>query len=214
VVEVREARMAQARSSWRPSARYQSRLVLLHALAERHPDLGDHSDGVAALAAAVARRLGLSDDEIARIRLAADLHDVGKLAIPDAILCKPGPLDEDELDVMRNHTVIGERILSACPALSDAGPLVRASHERWDGRGYPDGLAGRDIPLGARILAVADAFDAIVTERCYSPSQTVAEALDELRRCAGTQFDPAVVREFVALVDAGQGVDDEAALAA
>jgi HD-GYP domain-containing protein (c-di-GMP phosphodiesterase class II) len=189
-------------------------LALLCALAERHPDLGEHSDGVATLAAAVARSLGLSAEEIARVRLAADLHDVGKLAIPDAILAKPGPLDDCEWTVMRNHTIIGERILSACPALADAGPLVRASHERWDGGGYPDGLAGRDIPIGARIVAVADAFDAIVTSRCYSPASTVADALDELQACAGTQFDPDVVRHFVALIERSELEGDVEAIAA
>ena len=138
---------------------------------------------------------GADLDDLAR---AALLHDVGKVAIPDAILAKPGALDKLEWALMHEHTLIGERILSASPALRPVAPVVRASHERFDGRGYPDGISGERIPLAARVIAVCDAFDAMVSERPYSPPIPLEDALDELSRCAGTQFDPAVVRAFCA----------------
>jgi HD-GYP domain-containing protein (c-di-GMP phosphodiesterase class II) len=140
----------------------------------------------------------MSDEQRTAVRQAAALHDIGKAAVPDAILNKPGPLSEDEWVFMRRHTVIGERIMQAAPALAAAAPLVRSSHERFDGAGYPDALAGREIPLGASVIAVCDAYDAMVSDRPYRAALTHAEALAELQRCAGTQFDPAVVRAFVA----------------
>ena len=106
------------------------------------------------------------------MRHAAELHDIGKVAIPDSIVEKPGPLDDEEWAFMRRHTIIGERILAAAPSLAPVGELVRSSHERYDGRGYPDGLAGEDIPLGARIIAVCDAFDAMLADRPYSPARS------------------------------------------
>jgi two-component system, cell cycle response regulator len=191
-----DQRMYAQKHGGRPSAGSQSRDVLLRALAERNPDLGEHLSTVAELAVAVARKLGLSPSEIEQVRHAADLHDVGKVAIPDAILDKPGPLDDDEWAFMRRHTIIGERIVAAAPDLLDVAPLVRASHERHDGRGYPDGLAGPEVPLGARIVAVCDSFDAMVADRPYRRALPHAEALAELDRCAGAQFDPHVVAAF------------------
>lgn len=191
-----DQRMYARKHGTRASAGHQSRDVLLRALAERNPDLGEHLSTVAELAVAVARRLGLTPAEVEQVRHAADLHDVGKVAIPDAILDKPGPLDEDEWAFMRRHTLIGERIVAAAPALSDVAPLVRASHERHDGRGYPDGLAGDQIPLGARIVAVCDSFDAMVADRPYRKALPTAVAMHEIERCAGTQFDPVVVAAF------------------
>jgi HD-GYP domain-containing protein (c-di-GMP phosphodiesterase class II) len=117
--------------------------------------------------------------------------------VPDSILGKPGPLREDEWAFMRRHTLVGERILAAAPALVPVAEIVRSSHERWDGKGYPDRLAGARIPLGARIVSVCDAFEAMTSDRPYAHAKTPLEALDELRRHAGTQFDPDVVREFV-----------------
>jgi HD-GYP domain-containing protein (c-di-GMP phosphodiesterase class II) len=119
------------------------------------------------------------------------------VAVPDSILTKQGPLDSEEWEFIRRHTIIGERIISAAPALLRVAMLVRHSHERWDGGGYPDGLAGAEIPLGARIVAVADAFDAMTSPRPYSLPRTPEAALDELRRCAGSQFDPDVVEAFL-----------------
>jgi diguanylate cyclase (GGDEF)-like protein len=193
-----DQRMYAQKTSARASAGRQSTDVLLRALTERHPDLECHLDGVARLAVGVGRRLGLDDDALEQLRLAAELHDVGKVAIPDAIIWKPGPLDDDEWAFMRRHTIIGERIVAAAPALGPVAKLVRASHERWDGGGYPDGVAGPATPLGARIVAVCDAYDAMRADRPYRGACSEAQAVAELRRCAGTQFDPAVVEAFVA----------------
>src|ERR1700712_266802 len=166
-LRIADQRIYAQKHGGRPSAGSQSRDVLLRALAERNPDLGEHLSTVAELAVAVARQVGLSPSDVEEVRHAADLHDVGKVAIPDAILDKPGPLDDEEWVFMRRHTVIGERIVAAAPALSQVAFLVRASHERHDGGGYPDGLAGDEIPLGARIVSVCDSFDAMVADRPY-----------------------------------------------
>ncbi|KKL13086.1 hypothetical protein LCGC14_2529270 [marine sediment metagenome] len=132
---------------------------------------------------------------------AAELHDVGKMAIPDEILHKPGPLDDGEWGFVRQHTIVGGRILGAAPALLPVAKLVRSSHERYDGCGYPDAVAGEEIPLGARIVAVCDAFDAMTSDRPYRKSMSTAEALAELSSCAGSQFDPQVVEAFRAEVE-------------
>lgn len=167
--------------------------VLMQLLTERTPGLHDHSSGVMAVTAGVASRFGLDSDCLDETLRAAELHDIGKLAIPDAILNKPGPLDDEEWVFMKQHPVIGQRILDAATALAPVGLIVRSSHERWDGGGYPDGLAGEAIPLGARIISACDAYDAMVSERCYQAARSHDDALEELRRNAGTQFDPAVV---------------------
>lgn len=191
-----DQRMYAQKHGGRRSAGSQSHDVLMRALAERDPELSTHLATVADLAVAVARRLGLDPASVEEVRHAADLHDVGKVAIPDAILDKPGPLDDDEWVFMRRHTIIGERIVAAAPALSEVAVLVRASHERWDGGGYPDGLRGEEIPLGARIVAVCDSFDAMVADRPYRAPLSDADALAELERCGGSQFDPRVVAAF------------------
>jgi len=179
--------------------------VLLRALAERNSELAQHNDDVAELAEAVAHELGLEPAETIAIRRAAELHDVGKLAIPDTILNKPGPLDAQEWDFIRDHTVIGERIVASATSLLNVAPLVRSSHERWEGGGYPDGLAGEQIPLGARIIAVCDAFDAMTTTRPYREAISEHEAVAELHRCAGKQFDPGIVDAFARAL--AHGVD-------
>jgi diguanylate cyclase (GGDEF)-like protein len=196
-----DQRMYEQKSSGaRVSATRQTADVLLQVLVEQDDRLADHGSGVADLAATTAERLGMTKYEVRQVHLAAQLHDVGKCAIPDAILRKPGPLDDEEWRFMRRHTLIGERIVRAAPSISHAAPLIRASHERVDGGGYPDGLHGEEIPLGARIIAVCDAFDAMVAERPYRSGVSVTDALAELRQCAGTQFDAAVVSEFCTLV--------------
>jgi HD-GYP domain-containing protein (c-di-GMP phosphodiesterase class II) len=162
----------------------------------RGGELREHTDAVVGTARAVAAALGLDAEDRELVACAAELHDVGKLAVPEAILAKPGPLDAAERALMDRHTVIGEAIVDAMHGLRPVAALVRASHERWDGSGYPDGLAGDRIPLGARIVAVCDAFSAMVQERAYGETLGEEEALAELRRCAGTQFDPAVVAAF------------------
>ncbi len=177
----------------RASASRQSVDVLLRALSERSPGLHDHVDGVAELATATAHRLGLPEHEVKLIEIAAQLHDIGKVAIPDSILNKPGPLDEEEWAFMRRHTLIGERIVLAAPSLAPAAELVRSSHERHDGGGYPDRLHGTQIPLGASIVCACDAYDAMTNTRPYSDAMTIDAAVEELRRCAGTQFHPEVV---------------------
>jgi len=188
--------MYAQKHSGRATAGRQSSDVLLRALAERHPDLGDHQDGVAELASGIARRAGIEGEELLQLAHAAALHDVGKVAIPDAIINKPAALDAEEWAFMRRHTIIGERIVAAAPALASAAKLVRSSHEAFDGTGYPDGLAGIEIPLGARIIAICDAFDAMISDRPYSTPKSPDQALAELRRCAGRQFDPELVALF------------------
>ena len=185
----------------RESVTRQTGDVLLQALEEREPELRGHVGVVGRLAEATAVDLGLGREERERISLAARLHDVGKMAVPDAILAKPGPLDAAELGFIRQHTVVGERILRAAPALGHVAQLVRSSHERFDGTGYPDRLAGEEIPLGSRVVAVCDAFSAMTSFRPYSPARRVEEALAELRRCAGSQFDPEVVEAFCSALE-------------
>jgi len=184
----------------RGTARRQSTDVLLKVLEERTDDLADHVHDVAELASLTGREMGLSDIEIERLHVAAQLHDIGKCAIPEAILNKPTGLDEDEWRFMRQHTLIGARIVLAAPALAHTADLIRSSHERVDGRGYPDGLEGDAIPLGARIIAVCDAYDAMLSERSYAVPMSSEDAFAELDRCAGTQFDPQVVRAFRAAI--------------
>jgi HD-GYP domain-containing protein (c-di-GMP phosphodiesterase class II) len=130
---------------------------------------------------------------------AAEFHDIGKIAIPASILTKPSPLDEDEWVYMRRHTLIGERILRAAPGMEDVAVIVRSSHERLDGQGYPDGLTGAEIPLEARIVSVCDAFHAMISDRSYRLGMSVDDALAELERCAGSQFDPEVVQVLSAV---------------
>jgi diguanylate cyclase (GGDEF)-like protein len=166
---------------------------LLRTLAEREPELRAHVADVSSLAVRVGERLGLGLDELEELRLAAELHDVGKLAIPDVVLQKAGSLDPTEWGFIHSHTLIGQRILSASPGLRPVGVIVRSTHENWDGTGYPDGLAGDAIPLAARIIAVCDAYSAITSDRAYRAARTPREAIAELRRCAGMQFDAEVV---------------------
>jgi two-component system cell cycle response regulator len=204
-LQLADERMYGHKSSRRGSPGSQGRDLLMQVLRERQPELEEHVDDVGLLALAVGRCLGLDVEALDEIARAAELHDIGKIAVPEAILQKPGPLDDAEWEVMRQHTIIGERILAAAPSLRPVGRLVRASHERWDGKGYPDGHAGERIPLGARIIAVCDAFDAMRQARPYAASMSETEALVELRRCSGTQFDPWVVDAFAAVLrdDAG-----------
>ncbi len=198
ILQLADQRLYQRKDRSRESgAVLQLRDVLLQAFHERYPDLQAHQQGVGALVLAVGRRMGLNGEELDVLARAAELHDVGKIAIPDAILSKPEPLDEEEWRFMHRHTILGERILMAASALAPVARLVRSSHERFDGDGYPDGLRGQEIPLGARIIFVCDAYDAMTSERAYSPAIAPTEAIAELQACAGTQFDPEVVDAFV-----------------
>jgi HD-GYP domain-containing protein (c-di-GMP phosphodiesterase class II) len=152
-----------------------------------------HGQDVAGLSERVALRIGLTVAEARDVGYAAMLHDVGKIAVPSEILLKPGPLSEAEWVLMRSHAAIGGELVSRIDAFAHLAPAVRASHERWDGGGYPDGLAGEEIPLAARIITACDTYDAIVTDRPYRPARTPVQALAELRRVAGEQLDERVV---------------------
>ena len=185
--------------------------ALLEALSVRDPELQEQLAGVGTLAGDIGRMLGLRRDELEELDRAAQLHDLGKLAVPDEILSKPGPLDEREWAFVRQHTIVGERILRASPALRSVATVVRASHENWDGNGYPDGIAGEDIPLASRIIRACNAFVAMTSKRPYREALPVDEALNELMRCAGTDFDPSVVRVLVARVRDEQGAEAERA---
>jgi len=197
-LRVADRRLYAEKNSARVSARLQSAGVLRSALSEWDPELGGHADDVVEIAVQVARYLDLDEDEIERVAIAAELHDIGKIAIPRSILAKAGPLDADEWTFMRRHTLIGERIAQSAPALGGIATLIRSSHERWDGTGYPDRLAGDEIPLGAQIVFVCDAYAAMTSDRCYAPAKTPDAAQAELLRHAGTQFAPAVVDAFLA----------------
>jgi diguanylate cyclase (GGDEF)-like protein len=193
-LQLADERMYLRKQQRRPTvAREQTRDVLVRIMQAKQPGLHDHTSHVSQLAVAVARRLDLVGEEIDEVARAADLHDIGKVGIPDAILEKPGALDPAEWDLVRQHTLFGERILSAAAALRPVARIVRSSHERWDGRGYPDGLAAEEIPLAARIVAVCDAYDAMVSDRCYREALSPSAAREELVQEAGRQFDPQVV---------------------
>jgi diguanylate cyclase (GGDEF)-like protein len=179
----------------------QSHELLLALLREHEPELADHHEDVSRLAVAVGRELAFDAEEIDVLRRAAQFHDIGKIAIPEEILRKPGPLNEIEWELMRKHTLVGERLLGTFPSMTPVARLVRASHERWDGRGYPDGAAGEEIPLGARVITVCDAFDAMRSRRPYTTQRDQQSALAELREGAGTQFDPQLVDLFCGVVE-------------
>lgn len=193
-----DRRMYERKDAQRRSTRVQMRDLLLAALEEQQPQLVSHSTDVSELCRRVGESLGLSMAALDQLAHAAELHDIGKLAIPQAILDKPGPLTPDEWELMREHTLIGERILRRVPAFANVATIVRSTHERYDGGGYPDGLCADAIPLESRIVATCDAYDAMLADRPYRAGLSAEHAQEELRRCAGTQFDPAVVDAFLA----------------
>ena len=174
--------------------------ALLAALSIREPELEAQRADVGALALDVGTMLGLRRDELDELERAAQLHDLGKLAVPDEILHKPGPLDEREWEFVRQQTIVGERILRASPALRSVAGIVRSSHENWDGSGYPDGLVGDETPLAARIIRVCSSYVAMISHRPYRAALTEEDALNELMRLAGSEYDATVVRVFVARV--------------
>jgi len=177
------------------AARYRAAASLAKAVDARDTYTGSHSERVSDLAARVARRIGLDPEHVELTRLAGSLHDLGKLAIPEELLRKPGALTDSERLVLERHPQIGFRMLDSL-GVDPVADLVLHHHERWDGAGYPDGLAGEQIPIGARIIFVTDAYDAMVSDRSYRPKRSADAALEELWRCAGTQFDPGIVAAF------------------
>ncbi|HET7509106.1 MAG TPA: HD-GYP domain-containing protein [Solirubrobacterales bacterium] len=188
------------------SEAYQGTAMLLGDVVEADDAYtGSHSRGVVELSLAVSDRLGLGFEQRRNVEFAALLHDVGKIAVPNEIINKEGPLDEAEWEVMRQHTIEGERMLKRIGGvLAEVGRIVRASHEDYDGSGYPDGLVGEEIPIEARIVTCCDAFSAMTTTRSYRKAMSTEAALAELRACTSTQFDPGVVATLIELVESGQ----------
>ena len=196
----RQARIDQALEL---SHAYQGTALLLGDVVEADDAYtGSHSRGVVELSLAVSDLLGLDSRQRRNVEFAALLHDVGKIAVPKEIINKPGPLDDEEWKIMRRHTIEGEAMLKRVGGvLAEVGRLVRSSHEHFDGSGYPDGLAGENIPIEARVVTCCDAFSAMTTTRSYRKAMPLEKALAELRRCAGTQFDPQVAEALAEIVE-------------
>ncbi len=182
---------------------------LANALEEKDSYTHDHTQEVVALALDVARELGHGPETLELVELGALFHDIGKIRVPESILNKKGPLDDEEWGIMRSHTIAGEAILAPITPLRDVLPLVRSSHERWDGGGYPDGLMGEEIPAGARIISVCDAFRAMTEQRPYRKAMSERDALLELRLNSGTQFDPDCVRALISVLRERQSSQPE-----
>jgi len=195
-------REASMRKSLELGRAYRGTALLLRDLLEEDDEYtGRHTEDVVGLTVSVAERMGLDEDTRRAAELGALLHDIGKIAVPDEIINKPGPLNDEEWEIMKTHTVEGERMLAQVGGLlAHIGTVVRASHERWDGGGYPDGLAGEQIPLAACIVSACDAFNAMTTDRSYRKALALSVAVAELRKNSGTQFCPAVVEALVSLV--------------
>jgi HD-GYP domain-containing protein (c-di-GMP phosphodiesterase class II) len=193
-----------ASGSRQPSGHDAERLsslrALLAAVQARDSYTASHSRQVVTLARAVARRLDLEDDQVREVENAALLHDLGKIGIPDAILRKRGPLNAHEEAVMRQHPVVGEQMVASIPELASLAPAIRAEHERWDGAGYPDGLAGEEIPLCSRIAFVCDAYHAMTSERPYRAALSGEQAIAEIEREAGRQFCPSAAEALLGVL--------------
>jgi putative two-component system response regulator len=166
----------------------------------RMPDVAEHGERVARFSVSVGRELGLADERLAALDIAARFHDIGKLAVPDALTTKPSPLTPGETALMRQHAEVGAEILETSAMLVEAAPAVRASHEWYNGEGYPERVAGDAIPIEARIIAVVDAYDAMTQDRAYRRRLDSADAIAELLRCCPTQFDPRVVSAFLSVL--------------
>jgi two-component system cell cycle response regulator len=199
-MRIADQRLYAQKRLLRPLPAPEWRDVLLGLQRERDPELGTHVQEVAHLARLMGARLEMPESDLADLVAAAELHDIGKAAIPDAILEKPGPLDGEERAFIERHTIIGERILAAATTGRIVAAIVRATHERYDGRGYPDGVRGEQIPLAARIIAICDAYEAMTSPRVYQPAVSAQQALAELASGAGSQFDPKLTELFIELV--------------
>ncbi|WP_445146979.1 HD-GYP domain-containing protein [Dyella sp. Tek66A03] len=189
----------------------QSLRALVSAMDIRHKETSDHSERVMRMTVALARRVGLEGDALRHVRFGALLHDIGKLALPDAILIKPGPLDADETTLMRTHTTLGRDLLMRTAFLRPAVDIPYSHHERWDGTGYPRGLSGEEIPLAARIFSVVDVWDALSYPRVYKAAWPEHEVLDYLRNVAGSQLDPQIVGLFLEHYDDMKAIGVEGA---
>jgi ribonuclease P protein subunit RPR2 len=196
VFKQERARSQELRRSYRATVR-----ALANAVEARDAYTGKHAERVTAYGLELARSAGLPDDSFAQMEFGFLLHDIGKVAVPDAILFKTGPLTDEEYALITLHPVVGAEILRDVDFLGEGKLVVRHHHERWDGTGYPDGLAGEAIPHAARVFAVADALDALTTDRPYRPASTFPQARAEIRRSAGSQFDPSVVAAYDAVGD-------------
>lgn len=174
---------------------------LIEAMSAKDTYLFGHSHNVTVYAKAIAEQYGLSHERISRLLQGCELHDLGKIAIPDSILMKKGPLTPEEFEIIKQHPLWGAKILEPLTFMKDIMEMVHQEHERWDGTGYPDGLRGEEIRLEARIIAVADALDAMTSERPYRKQITLEEAAQEIERCSGTQFDPKIVEVFLQTVE-------------
>ena len=188
--------------NWRLRLKATGAGALLAALEARDGYTGEHSAAVVELSVAVARRLGLPEEKIADVEQAALLHDIGKIGVPDAVLNKPGPLDDGEWEMMREHPMIGERIVSSVEGLAHLAPVIRAEHERWDGEGYPDGLRGEEIPLTSRIVFACDAWHAMISDRPYREALDLRTAIAELKGNSGTQFCLVIVEVLLDAIHA------------
>ncbi len=178
--------------------------ALANAIEARDSYLHGHCERLASLAVRLAELLGLSAEEVESVRLGAILHDVGKIGIPDRVLLKPGALDDEERRIVETHPEIGDKLLEPLDLLAAARPIVRHHHERWDGAGYPDRLAGDEIPLGARIVSVADAVEVMTSRQLYRQPRSPEQVVEELHTCSGAQWDPRVVDLTLALIDSGE----------
>ncbi|HXD36053.1 MAG TPA: HD domain-containing phosphohydrolase [Rhodanobacter sp.] len=193
----RDVRRLQAANRRLLDGHTQALRVLVSAMDIRHRETGDHSDRVMRMATGLARLAGVHGEALRNLSFGALLHDIGKLALPDAVLIKPGKLDDEEMAVMRRHPQLGYELLQRVDFLRDAGEIPHSHHERWDGSGYPQGLRGEEIPLAARIFSVVDVWDALITARVYKPAWPEPEVLDYLRDAAGSQLDPHLVALFL-----------------
>jgi len=178
--------------------------ALANAVEARDHYTRGHTERVTKLAEKIAEALGWSDDELKWLKIGATLHDIGKIGVPDSILNKPGPLTSDEVEVMRRHPELGCKMLADVPFLEPILPYVLHHHERWDGTGYPEGLAGTEIPIQGRLLAIADTVDAILSNRPYRPANVPEKAIEELNLYRGIQFDPELADVFITLWEAGR----------
>ena len=200
LVKTAEDRLYRRKLLELKSSRSAAIASLTEALRQKSHETQEHTDRLRALLLSFARELGLSTGEIDDLTLLATLHDIGKIAIPESILRNPGRLTPGEWKTIRKHPVIGFRIAQSIPELSTIALAILAHHERWDGTGYPQGLKGNDIPLLSRILSIIDAFEVITSGRPYQKARNIPKAIDELKHCAGTQFDPELVERFIAVI--------------